>query len=192
MKSRYIDENELQAIQGRMGETAFLPFAVSLETGLRIGDVLKLRHDDVKGGYIYFTAEKTKKAGKAKISRITARRLVADNGSAFCFPGRDKRKHLTRQAAWQRLKRTCAKYGIDAAGISPHSMRKVFGVEVYKNEGAEAARQALQHNDLRTTEIYILSDWLTGDNANKPLVRADLARIVEEIFLILKMNVDKL
>ena len=192
MKSRYIDENELQAIQGRMGETAFLPFAVSLETGLRIGDVLKLRHDDVKGGYIYFTAEKTKKAGKAKISRITARRLAVENGSVFCFPGRDKRKHLTRQAAWQRLKRTCAKYGINSAGISPHSMRKIFGVEVYKNEGAEAARQALQHNDLRTTEIYILSDWLTGDNASKPLVRADIARIVEEIFLILKMNVDKL
>ena len=81
---------------------------------------------------------------------------------------------------------------MDAAGISPHAMRKVFAVEMMRAEGAEAARKALQHNDMRTTELYILADWLTGENAELPLLRKDIARIVEEIFTILQMNIDKL
>lgn len=192
MKSRFIEENELEALQGFLSEADFLPFACSLETGLRIGDVLKLKHEDIRGGYLYFIAEKTGKAGRAKISRGLQQRLHRPNGSEWVFPGRDGTKPLTRQAAWARLKRACARAGIDAAGISPHAMRKVFAVETMRSEGAEAARKALQHNDMRTTELYILADWLTGENAELPLLRKDIARIVEEIFKILQSNIDKL
>lgn len=191
MKSRYIDDNELEALQGHLSEADFLPFAVSLETGLRIGDVLKLKHSDVRGGYVYYIAKKTGKAGRAKISRGLQRRLHVPNGSEWIFPGRDGQTCLTRQAAWARLKRACKRAGVDPSGISPHAMRKVFAVETMRAEGAEAARRALQHNDMRTTELYILADWLTGENAEKPLCRKDIARIVEEIFKILQMNVDK-
>ena len=192
MKSKYIDENELDLLQSVLSKREFLPLAVSLETGLRVGDVVKLRHEDIKGGYLYFVAEKTKKAGRAKISRDLAHELRVPNGSEWCFPGRDPRKHLTRQAVWSRTKRACASVGIDPDGISPHAMRKVFAVECAKNEGAEAAKRALQHSDLQTTDLYILSDWTTGKNAQEPLRRCDIPRIVEEIYRILKMNVDKL
>lgn len=192
MKSRYIDEAELEVLHDLIGSAEFLPLAVSLETGLRVGDVVKLKHSDIRGGYLYFIAQKTGKPGKARISRSLARELTKPNNSEWCFCGRDRAKPLTRQAVWQRVKRACEKAGIDPAGISPHSMRKVFAVELCKNEGAEAARKALQHSDLRTTELYILSDWLTGENAEKPLRRKDIALLVEEIFRILQMNVDKL
>lgn len=192
MKSKYIDENELDLLQSVLSKREFLPLAVSLETGLRVGDVVKLRHEDIKGGYLYFVAEKTKKPGRAKISRDLAHELRAPNGSEWCFPGRDPRKHLTRQAVWSRTKRACAIVGLEADGISPHAMRKVFAVECAKNEGAEVARRALQHSDLQTTDLYILSDWTTGKNAQEPLRRCDIPRIVEEMYRILKMNVDKL
>ena len=192
MKSKYIDDNELDVIQSALTKNEFLPLSVSLETGLRVGDVVKLQHKDIRGGYLYFTAEKTKKAGRAKISRFLAQELRKPNSSDWCFPGRDPRKHLTRQAVWQRIKRACATVGLDADGISPHTMRKVFAVECAKTEGAEAAKRALQHSDLQTTNLYILSDWTTGENAEKPLKRCDIPRIVEEIYRILKMNVDKI
>lgn len=191
MKSKFIDETELDVLQSALTEKEFLPLTVSLETGLRVGDVVKLRHEDIKGGYLYFIAEKTQKPGRAKISRALALELRKPNGSEWCFPGRDPRKHLTRQAVWSRVKRACAAVGIQADGISPHTMRKVFAVECAKNEGAEAAKRALQHSDLQTTELYILSDWTTGKNANEPLRRCDIPKIVEEIYRILQMNVDK-
>ena len=192
MKSKYIDENELAILQEIATSREFLPLAVSLETGLRIGDVLKLKHEDIQYSCINFVAQKTGKAGKARISRALARDLIRPNGSEWCFPGRDKKYPLTRQAVWARVKRICARAGIDPDGISPHSMRKVFAVELYKEEGAEAARRALQHSDLRTTELYVLSDWLTGKNADEPLLRKDIEKIVQEIFSILKMNIDKI
>lgn len=192
MKSKYIEDSELDVLQSALTKNEFLPFAVSLETGLRVGDVVKLRHEDIRGGYLYFVAQKTKKAGRSKISRALARELRSANGSEWCFPGKDPKKHLTRQAVWQRIKRACATVGLDADGISPHTMRKVFAVECAKTEGAEFARRALQHSDLQTTDLYILSDWTTGKNALEPLRRCDIPKIVEEMYRILKMNVDKI
>lgn len=192
MRAKYIDEDELVFLQDHATSSEFLPLAVSLETGLRIGDVLKIKHSDVRGCYVYFVAQKTGKAGKARISRALALQLQKPNSSIWCFPGRDNTKPLTRQAVWKRIKRLCEKSGINPDGISPHSMRKVFAVELCKTDGAEVARRALQHNDLQTTELYILSDWTTGQNADKPLTRKDITFVVEEIMRILKMNIDKI
>lgn len=192
MKSRYIDDIDLEFIRSAMTESEFLPFLVALETGLRIGDVLGLKHTDIRKGNVYFTAQKTGKRGVAKISKGLELALKKANGSVYCFPGRDKRKPLTRQAAWARIKKACERCGLDSEGVSPHSLRKVFAVDTFKTEGAEQARRALQHSDLRTTELYILSDWTTGKNADKPLTRKDISKIVEEIFEMLKMNVDKI
>ena len=192
MKSRYIDDIDLDFLRSVMSDRDFLPFLVTLETGLRIGDVLSLKHTDVRQGNVYFTAQKTGKRGIARISKGLELALKKANGSDYCFPGRDKRKPLTRQAAWARIKKACGRCGLSSEGVSPHSLRKVFAVDTFKQSGAEQARQALQHSDLRTTELYILSDWITGANADKPLTRKDITKIVEEIFELLKMNIDKI
>ena len=186
MKSRYLDETELEMLRQSMTATAFLPFAVTLETGLRIGDVLNLKHENVKGRKLYYIAAKTGKAGVCEITQTLARKLKRRNGSPWCFPGRDGKQPLTRQAAWLRVKRACAAMGLDPNGISPHSLRKVFAVELTHAAGVEAARQALQHTDLHTTELYALSDWLTGRNAEKPLLRKDLQLIVEKILHVMQ------
>lgn len=192
MKSKYIEQGELDFLRGYMSRKQFLPYEVSLQTGLRIGDVLKIKHGDVRGCYVYFVAQKTGKPGRAKITPALARALREPNGSEYCFAGRDRRKPLTRQTAWKRLKKACERAGIESAGISPHAMRKVFAVEICRTDGAEAARKALQHDDRSTTQIYVLADWLTGENAKKPLLRGDICEIVEEILRLLKISVDKL
>lgn len=186
MKSRYLDEIELEILERSMSSSAFVPFAVTLETGLRIGDVLKLKHENIRGQKLYYIAEKTGKAGACELSPTLARKLKRPNGSCWCFPGRGGAKPLTRQAAWSRLKRACKVMGLDPHGISPHSLRKVFAVELTKGEGIAAAQRALQHTDQHTTEIYAMADWLTGSNADKPLCRKDLPQILEKLQEILQ------
>ena len=70
---------------------------------------------------------------------------------------------------------------VNADGVSPHSLRKVYGVREYREHGMSAAQAGLQHSDIGTTELYVLSDWLTADNADEPLRRSDLSRILHFI-----------
>ena len=59
-------------------------------------------------------------------------------------------------------------------------MRKVFAVELYREQGFSVVKKALQHNNNATTEIYTFADWTTGENANKPLQRKDLELIIRK------------
>lgn len=161
---------------------ARLPFVIATETGLRVGDVVKLRWADIHGLDVAFIAEKTGKPGHATLTPETAallRRLRRGSVSPWVFPS-SKRPgaHLTRQAVWKRVKASAHRAGLCPDGVSPHSFRKVYGVQTYRKFGLRAAQAGLQHSDLSTTELYTMSDWLTGENANEPLRRRDLARIL--------------
>ena len=181
MRSRFLEKKELAKLQRYMGG-AWLPFAVALETGLRIGDVAKIRWEELKGRRLDFVAQKTGKRGSALLSADLVRRLESVRVGAWLFPvPRDSGKHISRQLLWKRLKTAAAAVGIPLDGASPHSMRKVFAVREYKAHGMAAAQAGLQHTDISTTELYTMADWLTGENAEKPLLRGDLARILRYI-----------
>lgn len=180
MRSRFLNDEEIKKLRKQFDEKAFLPLLVSLETGLRIGDVVALRCNDIKKDGIHYKAEKTGKTGVAPISDYTRRRLNKKGKWVFPSP-RDAKKHLTRQAVWARIKAAGAKSGVELEGLSPHSMRKVFAVELYRKKGFKAVQAALQHNYSSTTEIYTFADWNTGENGNLPLVRRDLPLIVKMV-----------
>ena len=185
MRSRYLDEREIEAARARMSARDWLPFAIALDTGLRVGDVAKLRWEDITGREVRFVAEKTGKAGRAALSADTAatlRNFRRVAGSVWLFPSpRDPSRHISRQALWKRLKAAARRAGVAPDGFSPHSFRKVYGVREYHAHGLGAAQAGLQHSDIATTEIYALADWLTAENADKPLLRSDMARIVRYI-----------
>ena len=160
----------------------WLPFALALETGLRIGDVAKIRWDDLTGRRLDFVAKKTGKRGTAQLSAELLQQLESVRVGSWLFPApRDSSRHISRQLLWKRLKNASAAVGIPLDGASPHSLRKVFAVREYKAHGMAAAQARLQHTDISTTELYTLSDWLTGENADKPLLRSDLPRILHYI-----------
>ena len=185
MRSRFLDDREVQAVRAALRGSDWLPFWIALETGLRIGDVAKLRWQDVRGNTIHFVAQKTGKAGTAVISDDLKAVLLAErrkNRGFWVFPSPRKHgDHITRQNLWKRLKRACARAGVNPEGFSPHSFRKVYGVKEYRRHGIGAVQAGLQHSDISTTEIYALADWLTEENADKPLLRSDMARIVRYI-----------
>ena len=180
MRSRFLEQNELKSLETVFDDEAFLPLIVSLETGLRVGDVVGLRVSDVKADGIHYTAQKTGKPGIAKISSKTRNKLPKKG--KWLFPSPYKLgKHLTRQAVWARIKTAGKRAGLDLDGLSPHSMRKVFAVELYRQKGFKAVQEALQHKYSTTTEIYSFADWSTGENANLPLTRKDLHLIVNMV-----------
>lgn len=181
MKSQYIEPKELEKLRSVSAEEAWLPLWVSLETGLRIGDVVKLRKANLKPDGLHYKAQKTGKNGVARISADLRRELAAKRGK-WLFPSPYKKdKHITRQCAWARIKAACERAGVEPKGVSPHSLRKVFAVELYREKGFRAVKEALQHNSAATTEIYSFADWNTGENSELPLRRKDLALVVKMV-----------
>lgn len=183
MKSRYLTTEEISRLSASLKPREWLPFRVACETGLRIGDVLKIRVEDLdEKNVLSFTAEKTGKSGTVKLKNSTAKALRAAARGEWCFPSpRKEGAHITRQAAWERVKRAARRSGVDVSGCSPHSFRKAYAVELYAEKGIGAVRVALQHTSEDVTSIYALADWITGENALKPLLRGDLPKIVEAV-----------
>ena len=180
MKSRFIDKGEIKKLRQASTDEAFLPLLLSLETGLRIGDVVALKVKDLKPDGLHYTASKTQKKGIAPVSFSLRQRLAKKGKWLFPSPYKPD-KHITRQAVWARMKKAGERAGVDLEGLSPHAMRKAFAVELYREKGFKAVQEALQHSYASTTEIYTFSDWNTGDNADLPLKRRDLQLIVKMV-----------
>lgn len=188
MKSKYVENTDLCRLKESLDSEAWLPLWVSLETGLRIGDVVKLRKANLKDDGLHYKAEKTGKNGVAKISK-ELRKVLEQRRGKWLFPSPYKHKnHITRQCAWQRVKRACKKAGIEPDGVSPHTFRKVFAVELYRESGFKAVQTALQHNSAATTEIYSFADWNTGVNSELPLKRKDMQLLVKMVIEALGEN----
>lgn len=178
MKSRYIEDYELLKLKKYMTAKHWLPFEVALKTGLRIGDVLKIKKSDIDEmkGELHYVSEKRSKCGSCKLTKGLCKKLLSNSKtSEYCFASRRSESgHITRQAAWQWLKDAAKRANIDISGVSPHAFRKVYAVELYKEKGIEAVKNALQHERADTTQIYALADFSTGRNAKLPLLRGDL------------------
>lgn len=189
MRSEYITKEERQHIQNNMGDGAWIVFRLMMETGLRVGDAVELRHtnlvhDDKNGWQIIKKAQKTGKVGEWKITDALGERLSKQRG--FLFPGRKKGTHITRQAVWKRLKKACEEAKVDPEGKSPHSMRKMFAVEKAHEEGFLAAQQALQHSNAAVTRVYAYADKMVGLGADEPMRWRDVDIIADYILARMK------
>lgn len=138
-----------------------LAVELSLVTGLRIGDVLAITTDTLrKGQRISVYEHKTGKTKRVYIPKNLHARLLNQAGVRFVFAGqRDQEKHRTRQAVWHDVKRASKALRLKD-NLAPHSARKVYAVQIYKEKGLEACRKALNHNDTSTTLIYLLSELI--------------------------------
>ena len=184
--------DEVRRLRGTLSESEWLPLEVAALTGLRIGDVLKMRPGDFLRGGVRYTAEKTGKTGHVPLEdELLLRLYKSSRGTRWVFPSpKNPDKHLTRQAVWARMKKACKAAGIDPRGVAPHSLRKVFAVELLRKTNLAEVQKALQHDRVDTTELYALADWSTGDNASLPLTRGDLPRIVGQILSLFGISLD--
>ena len=163
MRTDYLNPQLYNRLYGVMTYDNVLALRISLETGLRIDDVLSLRSEQLQGRTLHGVAEKTGKKYKKVISVDLARRLQALGRKGYIFPHRTKKNaHRTRQAVWQNMKKAARLLGVDL-NAAPHSARKTYAVEVFKDKGLDAAQKELQHDRISTTMLYAFSDMLTGN-----------------------------
>jgi integrase/recombinase XerD len=75
--------------------------------------------------------------------------------SAFLFPGRGRRGHMTRERFFLLVKELAAGAGLDPSRVSPHTLRHAFATHLLAH-GADlrVIQTLLGHASIATTEIY--------------------------------------
>lgn len=144
---------------------------VILHTGLRISDVLRLRPEDLQQRR-WITEQKT---GKRRLVGFPADLLCdlrKECGKYWVFPGKNPKKHRTRQAVWFDVKRAAMLFRLPQ-NAGTHSARKVYAVELLKKYGdIESVQRVLRHKYPSTTMIYALADQLLEQKYKKKRRRA--------------------
>ena len=191
MRARYLSQAEIDKLASVMRGGEWLPLRIACATGLRVGDVVKIRTSDFGNGGVFYVAEKTGKAGFAPCPEYLIKQMKKNARGGWCFPSTSKGKHLTRQAVWARVKKACKLAGVSPDGVSPHSFRKFFAVDLLSKTDLHTVQNALQHSNVFVTEQYAFSDWSTGENASLPVTRCDIPMIIGQILPLLEKLLDK-
>ena len=160
MKSAYVLERKLEQALDLLTPENRLVMRVCLATGLRVGDVLRLRPEQL-GRQFYVTEQKTRKRRRVNLSDELLLDLRRSAGRVWVFEGRnDVEKHRTRQAVWKDLKRAAKALRI-VENLTPHSARKEFAVQLMRKYGdLERVRRALNHDNQAVTLLYAMADKL--------------------------------
>lgn len=157
MRTEYLLDREVDLILAALTDTNRLVMRVCLRTGLRVGDVLALKTAQLKP-HFWVTEQKTGKARQVGLPEPLLSDLRKHAGEHWVFPGRDPRKHQTRQAVWKDVKRAAEAFRLKQ-NVGPHSARKVYAVDLLRKYGdIDRVRRALNHGSESVTLIYAMAD----------------------------------
>jgi integrase len=162
LRSDFINKDIVGHILYALTPENRLACQVALETGLRIGDILAFRTADLKKKSFTIREQKTNKKRVVRLRECLKNELLAQSGKIFVFEHRtDPQRHRTRQAVYSDIKRAAKLFRIKE-NISPHSLRKLYAVDLYQKTGdLSKVMQALNHDNDTVTMIYALADLLT-------------------------------
>ncbi len=126
-------------------------------TGLRVSELVGLRHDQWHDGWVIVTGKGGKDRlvpygdqAKATVERYLQSRTMPSISLFLSIRG----TAMTRQNFWARLKAHARTAGV-RRNVSPHILRHAFATHLL-NHGADlrAVQAMLGHADISTTEIY--------------------------------------
>ena len=157
MRTEYLIEKEVEQVLDLLTYENRLVMRLLLHTGIRIGDALALKPDQLKPNF-WITEQKTGKRKQIGIPEPLLSDLKAASGLEWVFPGVDPGKHRSRQAVWKDVKRAAAALRL-TVNAAPHSARKVYAVELLEKYGdIDRVRRALNHGGIEVTLIYAMAD----------------------------------
>lgn len=157
MRTEYLIDREVELVLHLLTYENRLVMRTLLHTGLRIGDVLRLRPGQLKPNF-WITEEKTGKRRQVGLPKPLLDDLRAAADKEWVFPGAKPGKHRTRQAVWKDVKRAAQAARL-TTNAAPHSARKVYAVELLRKYGdIERVRRALNHGGIEVTLIYAMAD----------------------------------
>ena len=156
MTTEYLIRREMEHVLAALTPSNRLVCRVCLQTGLRVGDVVSLRTDQL-GRQFWLVEAKTKKRRRVNLPGELLGQIRAQAGEVWAFPGKRPGKHRTRQAVWADVKRAAKAFRI-RQNIAPHSFRKIYAVELMRRCGdVRRVQRALNHSDCATTMIYVMA-----------------------------------
>jgi integrase/recombinase XerD len=136
-------------------------------TGLRVSELLSLRQEQFAGeGGTLIVRGKGAKERMVLLSRPAqeaAGAMLGQPPRGPLFPGRDKRRAMTRQGFGLMLKHVALEAGLDPARVSPHVLRHSFASHMLaRGADLRSLQLLLGHADIATTQIYthVLSERL--------------------------------
>jgi integrase len=140
----------------------YIMFVIGLNTGLRVGDMLKLRASDVRQKtHIIITEQKTEKKRRVYINdrlRDEMERYIdhegLDDNDFLIWSRNGDNRPITRIQAYRVLSETAKEIGLEEIGT--HTMRKTFGYWHYKEHKDVAVLQEIfNHSTPSVTLRYI-------------------------------------
>ena len=160
--SNYIDYdkalNKGLSLFGTKDERIGFYIIVSINVGLRIGDILELTKEDFERGHKTFREQKTNKAKTVPFNEIILKafKRLSNVRNGYIFISQ-KGTVYSRQQVNRKLKQY---FPIKNKNISSHSLRKTFGRRVYEqnNESEKALLQLnfiYNHSSIAQTRDYL-------------------------------------
>ena len=157
MTTEYLLHREVDEVLAMLMPGNALVMRVALHTGLRVGDVLSLKTAQL-APHFWVTESKTGKRKQIGLPEPLLSDLKNNAGSLWVFPGKNPKKHRTRQTVWKDVKRAAKALRLPQ-NVGPHSARKVYAVELLAKYGEiERVKRALNHGSESVTLIYALAD----------------------------------
>lgn len=135
-----------------------LLFNIGINTGCRIGDIVKLKVEDVKGrSSIIIYEGKTAKKRTVHLKAIMADiadYLTDKPSEGYLFPSRKGSSHISTTQAYRVLAKAADFIGRDDIGT--HTLRKTFGFHYYqRTKDIAKLMEIFNHSDQATTKRYI-------------------------------------
>ena len=137
--------------------------------GLRVGDALKLTWKQLLGDSFIITEEKTGKQRKMMVSETLREAVSMEYKRKYgraritdkIFINRHKTTHMSVSYVNKNLKKTFAKFGIDADQVSSHMFRKSFAYKImsdgeFSDKSIYLVSRLLNHSNISTTMKYLL------------------------------------
>jgi integrase len=161
------------ALKRHCSERDYIMFILSCETGLRIGDTLKLKTKQIID--LKSKKEKLLKVKEGKTKKIREMYLgscydeilayASNLESEWLFPSRKGDKAISPTQAYRQLNKAADFAGVDSVGN--HTCRKTFGYWFYKATKDVAQLQSiLNHSHPQITLTYI---GITEEEINNSL-----------------------
>ena len=145
------------ALKRFCGERDYILFVMGINTGLRCGDMLKLKIKDVKKKKeIKIKESKTKKPRPIILDSIynELNEYIETVESEWLFPSRKGDKPISRTQAYRQIIKASEMAEIESVGT--HTMRKTFGYWFYKQyKDVAQLQEILNHSKAEITLRYI-------------------------------------
>lgn len=157
MRTEYLLQHEVDGVLALLTPANRLVMRTALVTGLRISDVLAMTPDKLRP-HCWVKEQKTGKSRQIGLPEPLLSDLRKASGKIWVFPGRDPKKHRSRQSVWLDVKRAAKALRLPQ-NVAPHSARKVFAVDLMAKYGDIArVKRALNHSSESVTLIYAMAD----------------------------------